>query len=86
MSDPAHVWRQLSPRVFVTAVDPDGPAAEQGMRIGDRIIEVSQEPVSTPAQLAAKIKTAQGGGRKVVLLLVEGEGGMRVVAIRLGKE
>lgn len=72
--------------VIVTAVDPNGPAAEQGVRIGDRIIEVSQEPVSTPAQLAAKIKTAQGGGRKVVLLLVEGEGGMRFVAIRLGKE
>lgn len=72
--------------VVVTAVDPNGPAAEQGVRVGDRIIEVSQEPVSTPSQLAAKIKTAQSGGRKVVLLLVEGEGGMRFVAIRLGKE
>ncbi len=72
--------------VVVTAVDPDGPAAEQGVRVGDRIVEVSQEPVSTPAQLAAKIKTAQSAGRKVALLLVEGEGGMRFVAIRVGKE
>lgn len=72
--------------VVVTAVNPNGPAAEQGVRVGDRIVEVSQEPVSTPAQLAAKIKTAQSGGRKSVLLLIEGEGGMRFVAIRLGKE
>ena len=72
--------------VVVTAVNPDGPAAEQGVRVGDRIVEVAQEPVSTPAQLAAKIKTAQSAGRKVVLLLVEDEGGMRFVAIRLGKE
>ena len=39
----------------------NGPAAEQGVRVGDRIVEVAQEPVSTPAQLAAKIKAAQSG-------------------------
>lgn len=71
--------------VVVTSVDPNGPAAEQGMRVGDRIVEVAQEPVSTPSQLAAKIKAAKAAGRKAVLLLVEGEGGMRFVAIKLGK-
>ena len=71
--------------VVVTSVDPNGPAADQGVRVGDRIVEVAQEPVSTPAQLAAKIKAAKAAGRKAVLLLVEGEGGMRFVAIKLGK-
>ncbi len=71
--------------VVVTSVDPNGPAAEQGVRVGDRIVEVAQEAVSTPSQLAAKIKAARAAGRKAVLLLVEGEGGMRFVAIKLGK-
>jgi serine protease Do len=71
--------------VIVTSVDPNGPAAEQGLRVGDRIVEVSQEAVSTPSQLAAKIKAAKAAGRKAVLLLVEGEGGMRFVAIKLGQ-
>ena len=71
--------------VVVTSVDPNGPAAERGVRVGDRIVEVAQEPVSTPSQLAAKIKAAKAAGRKAVLLLVEGEGGMRFVAIKFGK-
>ena len=69
----------------VTSVEANGPAADQGIRVGDRIVEVAQEPVSTPAQLSAKIKAARSSGRKAVLLLVEGEGGMRFVAIRLAK-
>jgi serine protease Do len=71
--------------VVITSVDPNGPAADQGIRVGDRIVEVAQEPVSTPAQLAAKIKAARSSGRKAVLMLVEGEGGMRFVAIKLAK-
>lgn len=72
--------------VVITSVDPNGPAAEQGVRVGDRIVEIAQEPVSTPAQVSAKIKTAQSAGRKVILLLVDGESGMRFVAIKLGAE
>ncbi len=55
------------------------------MRVGDRVVEVAQEPVATPSQLLAKIKAAQSAGRKVILLLVDGESGMRFVAIKLGK-
>jgi len=71
--------------LVVTSVDANGPAAEQGIRVGDRIVEVAQEAVSSPSQLAAKIKAARGADRKAVLVLVEGEGGMRFVAIKLGK-
>ena len=71
--------------VIVTSVDPSGPAADQGVRAGDRVVEVAQEAVSTPAQLAGKVKAAKAAGRKAVLLLVEGEGGMRFVAIKLAK-
>jgi serine protease Do len=71
--------------VVVTDVDPNGPAAEKGIRVGDRIIEVGQEAVTTPSQLSSKIKSAQTSERKAILLLVEGEGGMRYVAIKLTK-
>jgi serine protease Do len=70
--------------VVVTTVDGNGPAAEQGIRVGDRILEVAQETISTPAQLEERITAAQQAGRKAVLLLVEGEGGIRYVAIKLG--
>ena len=71
--------------VVVTSVDANGPAADQGIRVGDRIVEVAQEAVSTPAQLSAKVKAARSSGRKAVLLLVEGDGGIRFVAIKLAK-
>jgi serine protease Do len=69
--------------VVVTTVDPNGPAADQGVRPGEVIVELGQEEVTTPAQLASKVVEAQEKGRKSVLLLVEGQGGLRFVAIRL---
>lgn len=69
--------------VIVTDVNLTGPAAEQGIRAGDRILEVAQEEVSTPKQLIAKVQAAKTSGRKAVLLLIESQSGMRFVAIRL---
>lgn len=69
--------------VVITSVDPDGPSVDQGLRPGEVIVEVGQEDVSTPEQLTEKIKAAKDAGRKSVLLLVEGQGGLRFVAVRL---
>jgi len=55
------------------------------MRAGDVIVEVTQTPVSTPADVADKIKEATKAGRKSLLLLIEGESGVRWVAVRIGK-
>ena len=71
--------------VVVTAVKDGGPSAEKGIRPGDVIVEVSQEEVSSPAQVASKIEEAKKVGRKSVLLLVEGQGGLRFVAVRISK-
>jgi len=70
--------------VVVTDVDQSGPAAEKGIRPGDLIVEVGQEEVKTPADIAAKVKKAQDAKRKLVLLLVERQGEMRFVALRIG--
>jgi serine protease Do len=71
--------------VVVTEVDASGNAAEKGMRPGDVIVEVSQEPVSAPADVLDKIKAAVEAKRKSLLLLIEGEAGVRWVAVRIGK-
>jgi serine protease Do len=55
------------------------------MRPGDVIVEVSQEPVSAPADVLDKIKAAVEAKRKSLLLLIEGEAGVRWVAVRIGK-
>ncbi len=69
--------------VVVTAVDEGGAAAEKGIRPGDVIAEISQEEVVTPADIVARIKDARKSGRKSVLLLVEGQGGLRFIAVRI---
>ena len=52
--------------VIVTDVDPDGPAAEAGIRRGDLIIEVDKKPVSDTGALAKRL-----GGKDDVLVLVK---------------
>ncbi len=69
--------------VVVTTVDRKGPAAEKGIRPGDVIIEAGQRAVSTPADVVAGVKAAKKNGRKSVLLLVEGQRGLRFVAVRI---
>ncbi|MBK8909447.1 MAG: DegQ family serine endoprotease [Rhodospirillales bacterium] len=69
--------------VVVTDVDPAGAASEKGIRPGDVIVEVSQESVSTPREVAEKVEAAAEADRKTVLLLVEGSTGLRFVALRL---
>jgi serine protease Do len=41
--------------VAITAVDPDGPAAEHGIQIGDVILEIAGKPVSK-AECATKLQ------------------------------
>lgn len=71
--------------VLVTDVLGAGPAAEKGVRPGDLIVEVGQEEVGNPDDVERKVKEAREAGRKSVLLLVQGQNGLRFVAIRLGK-
>jgi len=77
--------KEDSKGVVVTEVDGTGPASEKGLRPGDLIVEVTQEEVGSPADVARKVQEATEAGRKSVLLLVEGQQGLRFVAIRLAK-
>jgi serine protease Do len=71
--------------VAVVAVDPDGPAAEKGIKDGDVILEIGGRAVSSPAEVADGIKAARSDGRKAVLMRLKTREGTRFVAIALPK-
>ncbi|SHL65862.1 Do family serine endopeptidase [Roseibium suaedae] len=67
--------------VVVADIDPDGPAAEKGLRQGDRIVEANGMAVHEPADVSKALTTAEKDGRKAVLFRIEGENGSRFVAL-----
>lgn len=75
--------KEDAPGVVVTAVDGNGPAADKGIRAGDVIVEVAQEDVASPADVADQVAEAKRRGRKTVLVLIEGQNGLRFVAVKL---
>ena len=72
--------------VVVTEVADDGVAFEKGVRPGDLIVEVSQQEVTMPAQVAHKLDAARKNGEKRILLLIEGQSGLRFVALSIIKK
>ncbi|TDJ62811.1 MAG: DegQ family serine endoprotease [Proteobacteria bacterium] len=69
--------------VLVTGVTADSGAAEKGLRPGDVIVEVNQEEVFSPGQIASKVSEAMENDRRSVLLLVNRNGDLRFVAVRV---
>ena len=67
--------------VVVAEVDPDGAAAQKGLRSGDLIVEASGKPVTRPADLQGAISEARKDGRKAVLLRVKSGEATRFVAL-----
>jgi len=71
--------------VAITAVDAEGPAAEKGIRAGELIVEVSQKEVTSPDEIKKAVKKAAKSDQKSLLLLIDGEEGLRFVAVKLRK-
>ena len=71
--------------VVITGVNDSGNAAEKGLKPGDVIVELGQEQVTSPSQVARMIDQAQKAGRKSVLLLVQRAGDLRFVAVPIVK-
>lgn len=70
--------------VVVTHVDPDSEAGQKDFRPGDVIVEVQNEPVSSPKEFAQRIDREKGAGKKVVVMLVNRAGNLTFVGVRLG--
>jgi serine protease Do len=70
--------------VVVIEADPRGAAAQHGVKAGDIIVEITNEKVSTPEEVAARIDAVRAGGRKTALLLLsDPKGEIRFVAVPL---
>jgi serine protease Do len=68
--------------VVVSNVDPNSPAADKRIQAGDTIVEINQEVVNQPGDIAAKMKAAKEQGRKSALFLVANtQGEVRFVAL-----
>jgi serine protease Do len=68
--------------VVVSNVDPNSPAADKRIQAGDTIVEINQEAVNQPGDIAAKMKAAKEQGRKSALFLVANtQGEVRFVAL-----
>jgi serine protease Do len=67
--------------VVVAEVDPEGAAADKGLKQGDVILEVAGKPVDRPSQVADAIAAAKSGGKKSVLVRVKSNDGERYLTL-----
>jgi S1-C subfamily serine protease len=71
--------------VAVTSVDPNGPAAEHGIKTGDVILDVAGQAVSKPEDVRQQLAKLQKDGKHTLLMRVKSGDTTTFVAVRLGK-
>ncbi|HYP57063.1 MAG TPA: Do family serine endopeptidase [Beijerinckia sp.] len=67
--------------VVVADIDPEGIAAQKGLKVGDVILEAGGHAVSRPSEISSILSDAKKDGRKAVLLRVKTAEGTHFVAI-----
>ena len=67
--------------VVIADVDPDGAAADKGLKEGDVILEVAGKPVNRPSDVAQAINAAKSDGKKSVLIRVKSSDGERYLTL-----
>ncbi len=70
--------------VVVTAVDPDGPAAEQGFQTGNVILDIGGKAVANAGDVRQALTDAKAAGKHQVLMRVKMGDATRFVALPLG--
>jgi len=72
--------------VVVTGIDPQGPAADRGLRAGDVILDVAGKAVANTGDVRAALTKASADGRKTVLMRVKtADSAPRFVAVPIAK-
>ncbi len=82
MRQRAHVPKGVK-GVVVTGVSDDSPLAALGLQPGDVIQSVNQQPVTSPQQVATKLKEARSNKGENVLLLINRHGTSQYLALSL---
>ena len=67
--------------LVVSGLDPEGIAAQKGLKSGDVILEAAGNPISRPSELVAAFDAAKKEGKKALLLRVKTGDGARFVAL-----
>jgi len=67
--------------VVVTAVEPNGPAADHGFKTGDVILDVSGKAVSSVSDVRQALTDAKAQGKKTVLMRVTSDNATKFVAV-----
>lgn len=71
--------------VIVTDVASDGNAADKGVQPGDILLELNQETVSNPGEVANIVASVKEAGRKSVLVLFNRGGERRFIVVPLNE-
>ncbi len=71
--------------VVITEVAEGSTASDENLRPGDVIVEVGQEEVNSPPEVAAKVSEALDSDKKSVLVLIDRGGDLRFVALRFSE-
>ena len=85
VSDELRLKFQLKPDargLVITAVDPGSKAEENTIQPGDVLVEIAQQPMAAPADVAKRIEALKKEGKKSALLLLASKtGDVRFVAL-----
>ncbi|MEL7450532.1 MAG: PDZ domain-containing protein, partial [Pseudomonadota bacterium] len=68
----------------VARIDPNGLAAEQGLRRGDVLVQADRQPVESPGDLAKTLASAKKAGRSSVPVLVRRGGAQQFASLPVG--
>jgi serine protease Do len=69
--------------VVVVAVDPDGAAAEHGVKVGNIILDVNRKAVSTPSDVRTALSEAESERRPAALMRVKSGAATVFIALPL---
>ncbi len=70
--------------VVITAVAPNSPAAQKGLKVGEVVVEVAQDFVESPADVVKRIAVLKSEGRRNAHVMVsDPSGNLRFVALPL---
>jgi len=71
--------------LLIQDVDPESPAAEKGLAIGDAILEVNNTPVASLDEFEAALDAVRDAGRNTALIKASRDGNDRFIGLPLGE-
>ncbi len=69
----------------ITDIDPNGKAADRGLKEGDVILEAGGQTIAAPHDVSKALTAAETAGKKAILLRVKSGDSVRFLALPLGK-